>query len=274
MDFEPEALLAQHGLGDASCVPIPGGLQHDLFRIARPDGGHEVFKVGRTDRPFGDAWDPHRDHWDGLRAEAQALGYIGDRLPVPTPYRLLPSEHPCALMRFLPGSSVWTMWERGRVNDDALRKVCFTMGGALAHVHRIHRPEDPGAIPDLPGASVEDARLLHLDYHLGNVMVRRSGLTGWEVLGLVDWVLCRWGPREADLVELSISLFRQVEGTRGAFLGGYRHAGGAPLSREFEDLWVQQELLRRLEEGVDDPQLRARWEMWEGDIRMGRQTVM
>ena len=274
MDFEPEALLAQHRLGFTSCTPIPGGLQHDLFRVTLPGGGHQVFKVGRTDRPFGDAWDPHRTHWDGLRAEAQAFTYIGDELPVATPYRLLEGLHPCALMKFLPGDSVWKMWERGRLDDDALRRVCFTIGGAQAEIHRIRRPDDPGAIPDLPGASLDDARLLHLDYHLGNVMVRRAGLRGWEVLGLVDWVLCRWGPREADLVELSISLFRQVDGTRGAFLGGYRHAGGSPLSHELEDLWVHQELLRRLEAGVEDPQLRARWEMWEDDIRAGRRTVV
>jgi len=270
MDVEPEGILRSAGLEWESCTPIPGGLQHDLYRVTLPDGGLTVLKVGKVDSDFGDAWEPHRTHWEGLRAEAQALNYLLRHIPVPTPYRVLEGQVPAALMGFLRGDSALKMWEKGRVSTDHLQKLCFTMGQAMAQIHRIKRPENPGAIPDLPGALTDDARLLHMDFHLGNVMVRRDGLAGWKVLGLVDWVLCRWGPREADLVEMSISVFRQIQGTRAGFLGGYRRGGGAPLSKELEDLWVHQELLRRLELGIDDPKQRARWEMWEQDIRMGR----
>lgn len=270
MDVDPEAILISAGVEWESCTPIPGGLQHDLFRVGLPDNRHTVLKIGQVGTPFGDTWEPHRTHWEGLRAEAQALGYLLRHIPVPTPYRVVEGAVPAALMGFLRGDSALKMWERGRVSPDDLKKLCFFMGQALATIHRVKRPAKPGAIPDLPGALTDDARLLHQDFHLGNVMVKRDGLLGWKVLGLVDWVLCRWGPREADLVEMSISVFGQVPGTRSAFLGGYRNAGGAPLSQEIENLWVHQELLRRLELGVDDPKTRARWELWEQDIRMGR----
>ncbi len=270
MELEPELILRSAGVEFESCTPIPGGLQHRLFRVVRPDGGLVALKVGRTDTPFGDAWEPQRTHWEGLRAESQALGYLLRHIPVPTPYQVLGGHEPAALMGFLPGDSASKMWEKGRVSPGHLQKLCFAMGQAMAQIHRIRRPEDPGAIPDLPGALTDDARLLHLDFHFGNVMVRRDGLAGWRVLGLVDWVLCRWGPREADLVEMALSVFRQAEGTRAGFLAGYRAGGGAPLSQELENLWVHQELLRRLEDGVDDPKLRARWELWEQDLRMGR----
>ncbi len=270
MDVEPEGILQSAGLEWDSCTPIPGGLQHDLYRVSLRDSGLTVLKVGKPDAPFGDTWEPLRTHAEGLRAEAQALDYLLRQVPVPTPYRVLEGAVPAALMGFLRGDSALKNWERGRVSVEHLHGLCFTLGQALAEIHRVRRPEDPGDIPDLPGAMLEDARLLHQDFHLGNVMVARDGLAGWKVLGLVDWVLCRWGPREADLVEMSISVFRQVQGTRAAFLGGYRNAGGAPLTQELENLWVHQELLRRLEQGIDDPKTRARWQMWEQDIRMGR----
>jgi aminoglycoside phosphotransferase (APT) family kinase protein len=267
MDVGPEEILVAAGLSWQSCTPIAGGLQHELYRVALTEGGHCVLKMGRSDQEFGDSWEPARTHEDGLRAEQQALGYLRNHLPVPTPYRVVDSEHPAALMGFLRGDSAQTMWEKGRVSSRHLETLCFAMGQALAQVHRVRRPSDPGAIPDLPGAPWDDARLLHMDFHLGNVMVKRAGLKGWQVLGLVDWVLCRWGPREADLVEMSLSVFRQAPSSRSAFLGGYRRGGGAPLSQDREEYWLRHELKRRLESGVDDPRLRARWELWEQELR-------
>ena len=142
------------------------------------------------------------------------------------------------------------------------------MGRGLAGVHSTRRPQEPTDIPDLPGCDPSSARLLHMDYHLGNVQVirdRRRG--GYAVSGVVDWVLCRWGPREADFVEMTLSVFKQIPQAREAFMAGYRSAGGMQLDRELEYSYLARDLDRRLEAGVQDRKLEALWMAWLSEIR-------
>ncbi|HJN76931.1 MAG TPA: phosphotransferase [Myxococcota bacterium] len=243
------------------------GTQHHLFRV-NVDGEPHVLKIARVDSPFGDSWDTARRHHAGLLAEIDAIRLA--RVAVPQPSELISTDPPAVLQPHLRGESAQTLWDRGRLGEQGLLDVCFAMGFALAGIHAAKRPADPGAVPDLPIADFEPdrARLLHLDYHLANVQVvrdRRRG--GYRVNGVVDWVLCRWGPREADVVEMSISVFHQIPPARGAFMAGYRKAGGLPMDKRAEDRFTLRELVRRLEAGVDDPKVEARWEAWSQELR-------
>lgn len=242
------------------------GTQHHLFRL-RLDREPYVLKIGRVGEPFGDSWDRQRGHIDGLRAEHLAIELT--RAPAPKPSLLLSDDPPAVLQPHIRGESAQTLWERGRLGEQGLLDACFGMGFALASVHATKRPADPGAIPDLPRADFDPAkaRLLHMDYHLGNVQVLPDRRHGYKVSGIVDWVLCRWGEREADVVEMSISVFRQVPPARSTFMAGYRKAGGLPMNKAREDLFTLRELVRRLEAGVDDPKVEARWEKWTEELR-------
>lgn len=245
------------------------GTQHHLFRLNLAQESY-VLKIGKVGSPFGDSWDRERNHLDGLRAEIAAIAVT--RAAAPRPSELISSDPPAAIQPHIRGESAQSLWERGRLGERGLLEVCFAMGFALAGIHATKRPADAGAIPDLPRNDFEvaKARLLHMDYHLGNVQVvpdRRR--RGYRVNGVVDWVLCRWGEREADVVEMAISVFRQVAGARGAFMGGYRKAGGLPMDKRKEDLFTLRELVRRLEAGVADPKVEARWEKWSDELRQG-----
>ena len=263
---EAERLLAENGIAWREVRLAPPGTQHRLYRVYTPDGKSWVLKIARTGDDFGDVFDPARKHLSGMYAERAAVE-LARNVNVPKPILLLSEDPPAALMPFVAGEPAQVLWERGRLDEDGLRQVCFAMGRGLAGVHSVRR-SDTEHIPDLPGADLTNARLLHMDYHLGNVQVtrdRRRG--GYQVSGVVDWVLCRWGPREADFVEMTISVFRQIPKAREAFMAGYRSGGGVPLDRELEYHYIARELERRLDTGLEDRKLEARWMAWLSEIR-------
>jgi aminoglycoside phosphotransferase (APT) family kinase protein len=263
-----QRLLEDSGFAHRDLRAFEVGSQHHLFRlVGAEDGKPYVLKIARVGDPFGDAWDPARKHLSGLRAEAAAVA-MARRVEVPRPSRILSESPPSALMPHLPGESGQSLWDRRRLDEQGLRDLCYAMGGALASVHSLKRPEDPGDIPDLPIPDFDPgmARLLHMDFHLGNVQVVRDRVRGmYQVKGIVDWVLCRWGPREADLVELSISVFRQFPEARGAFMAGYRRAGGLVFDAAIERRFTLIELRRRLPLAPTD-KVRKAWEKWIGEL--------
>ena len=263
-----EALLKAANFAYRDLRAFETGSQHHLFRlVGDEDGRPYVMKIARVGDPFGDAWEPERKHLSGMKAEAQAVSSVR-RVAAPGPSRILSELPPVALMPHLPGESGQSLWDRRRLDHKGLLDLCYAMGGTLANVHSLKRPADPGDIPDLP---IEDfdpakARLLHMDYHLGNVQVVRDRRRGmWEVKGVVDWVLCRWGPREADLVEMSISVFRQIPEARASFMAGYRRAGGLVFDRAAEQRFTLHELKRRLPL-APTPKARKEWEKWIGEL--------
>lgn len=263
-----EEVLRDCGIEWADLRPFESGSQHHLFRLT-VDGAPFVLKIGRVERPFGDSWDPHRTHLEGLRSESEAIRFAR-KVATPTPTRILCDDPPVAIQPHLPGESGQKLWDRRRLNADSLPDVSFAMGYALAGIHTKKRKDEPGEIPDLPRREFSEAgaRLLHMDFHLGNVQLvhdRRRG--GFKVSGVVDWVLARWGPREADLVEMHLSVFRVVPGTRAAFLAGYRRAGGLPLDMPLIDRFLMRELIRRLELGGLEPEVEADWEAWTLELR-------
>lgn len=264
---EAERLLQENGIRWREVRLAPPGTQHRLYRVYTEDGKSWVLKVARTGEDFGDVFDPSRKHLSGMHSEIEAVQRARN-IRVPKPIQLLSEEPPAALMPFLPGEPAQTLWERGRLDEDGLRQVCFAMGRGLAGVHSVRRPQDDSRVPDLPDCERGAARLLHMDYHLGNVqLVRDRRRGGYEVSGVVDWVLCRWGPREADFVEMNISVFRQIPGSRSAFMGGYRSGGGMPLNPELESFYIARELERRLDAGVEERKVEARWMAWLTELR-------
>ena len=252
---QAEAMLRAGGVPFESLAPHAGGAQHQLYKVVQSGQPQRLLKV-----PKVDCLGPERSCWQGLQAECSALALLRD-VPVPTPYMLLDGG---ALMGYVPGQAAGYLYAQGRLATEALSQVCFSMGKQLAAIHRHRLPQDyQGAIPLLSGDFAGPRRLVHGDYHLGNVqlvMDRRRG--AFQVSGVVDWVNCAWGPPEWDFVEMHISVFRQLKGSRDAFLGGYR-AGGALVPDHGRELrLLSAELQRRLSSDEVPQGHKADWLKW------------
>lgn len=265
-----ERVLASAGVAYSNLRPFESGSQHHLFRLVIDDENF-VLKIGKVGDPFGDSWDPQRTHLQGLQTEAEAIE-LARHVATPKPTRIISVDPPAALQPHLPGESGQGLWHRGRLDEGYLREVCYAMGYALAGIHTRKRRDSPGCIPDLPRREFtpQGARLLHMDFHLGNVqLVHDRRRASFKVSGVVDWVLARWGPREADLVEMHLSVFRQFPEAKDAFMAGYRRAGGLPLDPQMMNRFLMRELIRRLELGVDNAEQEADWEAWTQELRKG-----
>lgn len=267
------ALLQANGFAVNSLRPGRSGLEHHLFYVKLADGRLCVAKIARQD--YQDSHWPDRDPTQALAAECQAIARVQSKVAdfpmVPQPYHLLAGDPPGALMGLVPGQPPEVTLIRHGMDVRSLRMICAEMGRMLAEIHRVHRPGDPGAIPDLPGAACDDPRLLHMDFHLGNVLGHFQLGLGWKLVGIVDWTCAHWGPREADLAELGASLFATNPDLLDDFLVGYRQRSGVFLSRPRVLQVLITELERRLrDEPPQDPKIYnryvARIEGWSGQV--------
>jgi hypothetical protein len=263
------ALLAALGVENGQPVRARDGREHHLFRVATParlcgpddPGGERLLKFPRADA-LPDPFDALRPSEERLRAEAAVLAHVRG-VGIPTPYRVFDTDPMCAVMGIVPGTTAEIAYDRGQLDEDGLCAVCLQMGRTLSAIHARKRPDDPGIIPDLEGSDRGSARLLHLDYHLGNVIGRPMLRGAWTIAGVVDWTCARWGPVEADLVEMQVSVFVLNPRARSAFVAGYRQASGRAIDMvdvEERSAW---EIRRRL---ICDPPanevLARRWEDW------------
>ncbi len=269
----PEQLAARLAstLGlDPRAIRARDGREHHLFRVQAPagtcgpedPGGERLLKVPRADG-LPDPFDPTRPAADRLHAEGAVLPLVRGA-GVPTPYRVFDTEPVvCAVMGVLPGTTAEIAYERGQLDEQGLAGVCLQMGRTLAAIHAVKRPDAPGIVPDLPDAAPEGRRLLHLDYHLGNVLGRPQLGGAWTITGVVDWTCARWGPVEADLVEMQASVFCLNPRARDAFVAGYRQTSGRAVDMAEVERRAAAEIRRRLV--VDRPEseeLARRWEDW------------
>lgn len=253
-------LLEQLGYGGARCIPARDGLEHHLFRVSLPEG-ERLLKFPRPDG-LPDPFDAERAAEARLQAEAWAIGFaLG--VAVPPHYACHRTTPVCATMGIVPGISAELAFERGQLDEAGLLAVCLEMGKMLAVVHGRKRPADGGGLPDLPGADIATARMLHLDYHLGNILIRPALGAGWQLTGVVDWTCARWGPPEADLVEMQVSVWVSNPRARDAFIAGYRKVTPRLIDITDVEERAKIEIWRRL---ADDPpadeQLGRRWADW------------
>ena len=253
-----EALLGQAGIQVEGLQPQAGGAQHLLFKLTEPGAEQRLLKIPRRENL------EDRSAQQGLAAEAEAISRLRG-VKLPEPYLLLDGG---AIMAHVPGQSAWFLYKQGRLSLDGLPDLCFEMGRQLSAIHRCRKPADyQGAIPERPELLGATPRLVHGDYHLGNVQVVRDPRKGWTIGGVVDWVNCCWGPRELDFVELHLSVFRQLPGTREAFLGGYRAGGSLPPDPHREKILLRTELHRRLSAGEVPEGVTADWMRWLADLQ-------
>lgn len=245
--------------GRGYLAPLRDGREHHLYRVSAPEG-ESLLKFPRADS-LPDPYAPRRSAAARLRGEAIATRLAAARgIPVPQPYTFHPTDPPCAVMAILPGTSPEVYLEKGRLDHTGLMGLSVQMGRMLAAIHAQKRPPDGAGLPDLPEIDKESARLLHLDFHIGNVLGHPH--LGWQLTGVLDWTCARWGPPEADLVELQVSVFTSNPRARDAFVGGYRQGSGRVLDlKRVEDL-AAQEIQRRLKEDAPEPRMQELWQEW------------
>lgn len=213
------AVIDQLGEPSARAIHARDGREHHLFRVQFASG-ERMLKIPRADG-LADPFDPGRTSAERLLCEGVAIS-LARGIPVPGSYRVHDTEPVCATMEVLPGQTAEQALERGQLDEATLARVCLQMGRALASLHSVRRTGDGGLLPSLDGEGEGHARLLHLDFHLGNVLGRPKLGAGWEITGVVDWTCARWGPPEADFVEMQIGVFIRNPGARDAFIAGYR----------------------------------------------------
>lgn len=254
------SLAEQLGHPHARLTAARDGREHHLFRIALPEG-ERMLKFPRRDA-LRDPFDPTRTPTERLLAESYAVSMVRN-VGVPQPHIVYDTDPVCSLMGILPGITAEIAYERGQLDEESLLGVCLQMGRTLGLVHATRRPEGDDYLPDLPGCDPKDARLLHLDFHLGNVLGRPMLGGAWTITGVVDFTCARWGPIEADFVEMQVSVFALNPRARAAFVAGYRQITAAPVDmREVERRSIA-EIRRRLrdEPPADEVMLR-RWKDW------------
>lgn len=237
-----------------------------MWRVHLDNGAHALLKVAR---PGGaqDPWWPDRTPLGALQAEHAALALVRG-VPVPRTHHVLPpverGDLPGALMSILPGDPPERTLQAGRMDRKLLEEICLEMGRTLAAIHRVKRPEDPGAITDLPDIDPARARLLHMDFHLGNVLGQRRLGGGWETTGVVDWTCCHWGPRERDFAEMGTSVFATNPWCLDPFLAGYNQGSGLRMPKDLVQGVIGKDLRRRL--AADPPEQETVRNLWAARI--------
>ncbi len=265
-------LLSDHGLTGATLRPARSqGQEHHLFHVTLASGEVRMAKVPRAD--YLDPHWPDRSPYDRLLIEGEAIALLqarcGDALGIPIPFEFLDGDPPGALMGVVPGQPPEQTLMRSGMDLRMLGAICHEMGATLAEIHRVRRPDLVGFIPDLPGVECDDPRLLHMDFHLGNVLGTFQLGFGWQLTGVLDWTCAHWGPREADLGELGASLFATNPQLLDDLILGYRSRTGVRLDHDLVMHFLVEELKRRLHyDPPDDEAITNLWvariEEWSG----------
>jgi hypothetical protein len=254
------SLLSQLGHPYARCARARDGREHHLFRIHLPDG-ERLLKFPREDA-YPDPYPPERTSEERLGAEAYAVSLVRN-VPVADPYIYYDTNPRCVVMGVIPGNTAEVAYERGGLDEESLLGVCLQMGRMLANVHARKRPDGPDYLPDLPESDPATNRLVHMDFHLGNVIGKPQLGGAWAITGVVDWTRARWGPPEADFVEMQVSVFALNPRSRDAFVAGYRQVSARAVDIAEVERRAAAEITRRLvTEPPADDVLRRRWQDW------------
>jgi hypothetical protein len=254
------SLADQLGHAYARLTPAREGREHHLFRIELPEG-ERLLKFPRA-KPYPDPYDHGRTPSERLLAETYAIQLVRG-VGVPDPHVVFDTQPVSAVMGIIPGTTAEIAYERGQLDADSLVAVCLQMGKALGRLHGRTRPDEPDYLPDLPDCDPLSARLLHLDFHLGNVLGRPQLGGQWTITGVVDFTCARWGPIEADFVEMQVSVFALNPRARDAFISGYRQVTARGVDIKDVERRAVREIRRRLvEDPPQDEVMMRRWKDW------------
>ena len=225
------------------CSPLHGGTSSAVHAVDVRDRAGNLHPLVLR-RFVDEEWRAQEP--DAPRIEAAALTLLEPR-PLPTPRLVALGEVdgiPLLLMTRMPGALVW---QPGDV-DSYLRRLA----AALPEIHATpvaaqlppYAPyaleaQDPpddspvwrGAFAIFHGAAPSDERrLVHRDYHPGNVL-----WAGGKISGIVDWASTRIGPPEVDVGHCRSNLVSSL-GMAGAdrFLNAWLSAAGHD---EYDPYW-------------------------------------
>jgi aminoglycoside phosphotransferase (APT) family kinase protein len=248
---------------------IPGGASRETW-LAEADGGRWVL---RRDPKGRGSLVPLADEYE-LISRAAAAG-----VPVPEPLAFEPEGGRFGtaglLMAHVEGTSVAPRILRKPEYESARGELTAQLGEALARIHSIDpssldgvlpRPEADAAVEQIaewerqldeigePLPAVElglrwlranapapaEARLVHGDFRLGNLIVDERGLAA-----VIDWELAHLGDPAEDIGWLCIRSWRFGNdeqpvagvGQLDELIAAYEGAGGAPVDRERVRYW-------------------------------------
>jgi aminoglycoside phosphotransferase (APT) family kinase protein len=259
-----QQILERSGFRVRQLQPAGAGSLHVLFVAEVESGAMQLLRLARSrDLPTVMV---------SLRAEAEAVRRAYGIVPVAHPMILVPDEDfPEASLSPIVDGTRATDVRAHAPHDPGIARLCEELGRTLATLHTIRRPEgEPTHIAShTASVGVESEVLLHGDAHLGNLMVRLEKKAGYVVTALIDWSFCRWGPPEADLVEMAICEAEPRPQLGYRFLRAYEDAGGPKPRKEVFHLALTRELERRLRahRQAYDPQARDCWTRWLGVLQ-------
>ncbi|MGZ4533974.1 MAG: phosphotransferase family protein [Nocardioidaceae bacterium] len=229
---------------------LSGGWTSTMLGLTATDGARAVLRLMTKE--------PWRRHAPGLltRESEVQRQLAGTGIPAPTSLAVDPDgTHagvPAHLMSRLPGCL-----ELARQEDDLLARLAGLLTAIHAHDPGADRPRAyqswaPAAKRVVPGwarhpelwreafAELErpappyQARFLHRDFHLGNVLWQDG-----EVSGVVDWVETSWGPAELDVAHASTYLaMLHGPGTAARFAAAYRAQAGMAEAASAQRYWA------------------------------------
>lgn len=264
--LDPRPILTELGLPDtARATAVVGGADAALWRVEDGDQSYAL-RLLRADQTR-----QGQNETATMRAAAEA------GVPVPT---IVASgtwrERPALLMTWCPGQPM----AAALLSDPArARELSVAFGRTQAAIHAVPAPADlaAGTPTWLDWTPPDDALrdrlhrlatgpdvLLHLDYHLLNVLVADS-----EITAVIDWANARGGDRRADLARTAAILrFLPLEqympapaaaAFRKVVIGGWRAgylAEAAPVRNMAPFYaWAGQGMIRDLSPRLGRPDL-------------------
>ncbi len=195
-NIQPLEILSSLGInGTPTVTPVQGGFDMAMWKVGYADQTYalRVFRAGALA-------DCEREQV--VMAAARAAG-----LPMPEVHAAgVWQDHPALLITWLPGRTVadelrarpWHLWHLG-----------IEFGRMQAAIHEVSAPdllrqqpdawivwkcEGERAVQDrLRHLLLNEMALLHLDYHLNNVLTN-----GKQITGIVDWTHAHAGDPRAD----------------------------------------------------------------------------
>lgn len=253
--------------GDVLSVDrLSGGSGIPSWRVTTPEGVYAA-------RLYSDS------HTTAAYGQAKLLSYLAEQ-SYPVPEVAFVGTYQAQHLLALGWVEGLTVAKALRAQPDRAEWFGKAFGEAHARLHAVPvTPEMRAILRDIrePGPPTDTAVLVHLDYHLLNVMTNGSIVTG-----VIDWENVRVGDARYDLARsLSIlcadpsirampgALRQVVRRFRKGYLNGYQQAAGQDASTKLEPFleWAGHFMLEDLGGRLDSRSVAniERWTRWWQD---------